>query len=213
MSHHWCGGALAAPRAVAAAVVLVVAVMCATPASAIETATWGITPAPGPEGTRSSAFHPEIRPGRTTTSAVELWNKGTTPLKLRLSATPAQVVDGEAALGGDGTGVSWISFRHPEITLSPGALQRVEFEIRAPHSLPSSDVAVAILATPSTEGSAAPAVMERLAVMAYLAPAAGAPRSVSPGLGLLPFVASLLLGAVLVGTVLHRRARVSPRRG
>ncbi|MGI8794049.1 MAG: hypothetical protein ACR2H3_12910 [Acidimicrobiales bacterium] len=172
-------------------------------AQAIETATWGITPSDDQGIPTQSAFRLELRPGATTVAYLVAWNKTDVPIVLEFAATAAEIIDGEAALGGAGVGVSWIHFPQAKITLAGGDRQAVAFEVRAPSTLPGEGAAFAVVAQPSSSAADAPAVLERLAVMAYLSP--GDPSTLSlPGLGILPWLAGALLVLVAVGAGRHR---------
>ena len=198
-------------RLLAALCAIVAVVLSGTAAAgAIETRQFGIEPVPN--GGPRSSFRLDVRAGETTTDTLRIWNKTDAPLRVRLTVVPATLDSGEAELGGDGAAVDWVDMRSPIVDLPPSGERRVAFEVKAPHKLSGEVETVALMAEPvAAPGQPAPAVLERVAVMAYFSPAEGAPLTAAdPGgaswLGdLLPWVATALL--VIVAASAVRRAR------
>lgn len=175
------------------------------PAGAIETASFGLdVVSPNADG----RLHIEVRAGETTTGRLRVWNKGPTPLTLRLAVAPAQVdEDGSVSLGGAGEGVSWVSVHPGSVPLDPGEERRVEVRVRAPRKLDGGDRVVAVQAEPAPDsGGGQPAVVQRLALTTYLEPDED---SLVAGLGALPWiaVAVLLVVAAAAARSMARRRR------
>lgn len=178
-----------------------------TAAAAIETATFGIEPAPVVvDGERRQSLHEEVPPGGSTTDAVRLWNKTGRPLTLSLKAVAAQrAADGSASLGGDPTPPGWVDVEQSRVTVPARGQRVVRFTIRAPRDLPEATSTFALLTEPVAERGEEPAVLQRLALMVYVRPGEGPASVAETALGLLPWVAAALLVLVLVGLVVVRR--------
>ncbi len=146
------------------AVGLVALVVTAAPAGAIETTEFGIDPA----GTGAKVTAP-VRAGTTTASRVQVWNKSGRPLALRLGVAPVTVDRyGTASLGGDPEPVGWVKLAERQVTLGPGERRVVDFGVHPPRQITGGTRTVAIMAEPVAAGDAA--VLQRLAVVAYLTP-------------------------------------------
>lgn len=183
----------------AAAAILVVGV--APAASAIETTRFGIGPASG------ERLEVPLRPGRTTSSGFEVWNKQDAPLALELRVSPATIgADGDVALRGPGAPVGWAEVPD-RVELAPGERRIVDLEVRTPRRIPEGVRTIAVLVVPAIEaGEAAPAVLQRLALVAHLERAGSDLPDLWPWAG----VAVAAIVAVLAQIVVSRRR---PRSG
>lgn len=149
-------------RRVLAAVTLLLVLLTGRPAAAIETQQFGIEAADG------RRLEVDLRPGRTTTSSFDLWNRGSAPLVLRLRVVPATIAaDGSATLEGSEAPVAWSDVPE-EVTLEGHERRTVELSMRAPRQLPDDVRTVAVLAEPVAPGEPTPAVLQRLALVAHL---------------------------------------------
>lgn len=172
------------------------AVGLASPAGAIETSEFGIeaqSPVADAEG--RPRFVAEVRPGRTTSVGVRVWNKSDSAVTVELGVVPATVdPNGAASLEGDPEPVSWLSLAEEEVRLAPGEDRTVDVIVEGPRRLEDRPRTVAVLGQLADAGAGAdsPVVLQRLALIAYLRPVAGG----SPGLGVLPWVAGALALAV-----------------
>jgi hypothetical protein len=185
--------------ALAAAVAFVLAGI--GPAGAIETTRFGIGPA---EGKRLEV---ELRPGRTTSSGFEVWNKQESPLVLELRVAPATIgADGDVALRGPDAPLEWAEV--PErVELAAGERRIVDLEVRTPRRIPDGARTIAVLAVPAIpSGEAAPAVLQRLALVAHLERAGSDLPDLWPWAG----VAVAAIVAVIAQIVVSRRR---PRSG
>lgn len=193
-------------RAAAGAGVLALALALApaAPAGAIESPAFRLEPVDR-DGPRSN-LREALRPGATTEDAVMVTNKTSRPLALRLSVAPASVGrNGSVRLTGSEEVASWVRLDATEVTLAPRASRRVGFAVRAPRELPRAAMTMAIVAEPAPASGAPPAVVQRLAVMGYLAPAGS---SLVASLGwVLWAAASALVAVVAVALSPTRRGR------
>lgn len=191
--------------AVAAALTGALAVF-AGPAGAIESPVFRLEPADR-DGPRAN-FREALRPGKTTKDDVVVTNKTKRPLALRLSVAPATVgKDGSVRLTGNESVASWVELDAEEVNLAPLAARTVRFEVHAPRELPKTAMTMAIVAEPSgADGGASVAVLQRLAVMAYMGPAKGS--SLVATLGWILWAAGAAL-VVVIGVALSptRRGR------
>ena len=180
-----------------------VVVALAAPAGAIETGELGIEPVPA--GRPRQSFHETIRPGRITRDAVRVFNKTSRPITVRLWVEQASIDgEGQARLGGGGGAAGWVGMPTGALELAPRSARSVPFEVRAPRELPPGGALVAIMAEAVPEDPRRLAVLQRLAVIAYLEPAHGAPLR-SP-LGWPLVLAAALLGVVaMAGAIAHHR--------
>jgi hypothetical protein len=141
----------------------------ATPASAIETATFGIT-AGGQAN--ASAVHATMHAGSTEPITVEVWNRTAAQLTLDVRAVPATVDSaGSASLGGKDEAAGWASFAKgaQRPILRPKARTRITVSVDVPKHASHGRHTFAVLAEPvQNPGEAPPAVLQRLAVMAYV---------------------------------------------
>src|SRR5581483_5842358 len=132
-----------AASAALAVVAMVAAAGLAAPAHAIETAEFGVAPTDGRQHLKE-----EVRPGRTTTDSVRVWNKTDHPVSVRLSVVGASL-DGTGAgsvrLGGTGGAMSWVRISQPAIDLAPHAGQIVSFSVHAPRELPPGTSTAALV--------------------------------------------------------------------
>ncbi|HZQ29126.1 MAG TPA: hypothetical protein VFA94_15620 [Acidimicrobiales bacterium] len=188
---------------------MVAAAGLAAPAHAIETAEFGVAPTDGRQHLKE-----EVRPGRTTTDSVRVWNKTDHPVSVRLSVVGASL-DGTGAgsvrLGGTGGAMSWVRISQPAIDLAPHAGQIVSFSVHAPRELPPGTSTAALVAEPILPiGQQPAAVVQRVAVMAYFAAPAGS--SLTAALGWLAWVAAAALALVLVYALAPVRRGAGPRR-
>jgi hypothetical protein len=167
-------------------------------AGAIETTRFGIAPAAG------DRLEVDLRPGKTTTASFDVWNKQSSPLALDLSVSPATIAaDGTVALRGPAGPVRWADV--PErVELAPGQRRAVELEVRTPRRIPDGVRTIAVLAVPAmVTGEAAPAVLQRLALVAHLERAGSDLPDLWPWAG----VAILAIVAVVAQIVVSRRRR------
>lgn len=157
---------------------------------AIETESYGVDVA---EPSDDGRLHIPLRVDRTTSGKMRVWNKTDQPLTLNLSVVGAVLADdGRVTLGGDGKAAEWASVEPSRVDLAPKATASVTVSVRASGELPEEDQVVAVLATPVV--SAETAVVQRLALTAFLEPAG---PSFIESLGPWPWVAGVLI--VVVG--------------
>ncbi|HUQ40162.1 MAG TPA: hypothetical protein VM030_08380 [Acidimicrobiales bacterium] len=184
-------------RAAALAVVAVVVPLgiTAAPAGAIETSQFGIDPVATP-GQEADRISPEVRAGKETTGAVRVWNKTDKPVDLRMWAAPASFDRaGVVSLGGDGEASAWVEVPGA-VHLGPKESRQVTVTVTGPRHVSPGTKPVALMAEVTSSGSA-PAVLQRLAVVAYLRPAG--PSSAALPRALVALAVLLLLAAVLLG--------------
>ncbi len=174
------------------------------PAGAIETATFGMDP---DEATADGRLHIPVRAGRSTAGELRLWNKGSDPLVLRLSAAAATVDgDGNAVLGGDEAPVRWTRVEPAEVALGPGEDRTVTVRVRAPRRMGAA-ATLAVIAEPAQDSAGAPTVVQRVAVTTFLEPDQG---SLVAGLGWSVWIA-LVLVVVLAILVVRSAVLFRPR--
>ena len=155
--------------------VLGVALWTAAPAQAIETRTFGMEPQheAGSEGQRTS-YRIELRAGEPAAEALRIWNKTEQPMSLKMSAVAASLDErGKVTLGGASGVASWFAFDPQTLQLAPKESRIVHFEVRAPRTLESGDVAAAVVVEPVRGSGGGVAVVERLATMVYVSAVAG----------------------------------------
>ena len=173
----------------------------AIPASAIETGDFGLVPE---RGARQS-LHETVRAGHTTEDDVRVFNKTALPLTVRVSVERTAVAaDGTLQLVGGGGEAEWASLSAHVVQLPARGSAVVHLEIRAPSKLPREVVRLAVVAEPVLDHPAS--VVQRLAMVTYLAPPRRSPLRSS--LGLLPFVAVALL---VLAAGMYSRARQAVR--
>lgn len=190
------------------------AVGLASPAGAIETSEFGIeAQSPVTDSGGRPRFVAEVAAGRATSVAVRVWNKSDGAVTVALTVVPATVSpDGPASLEGDTEPVRWVSLAEEEIHLAPGEDRTLDVLVEGPRHLEDRPRTVAVVAQAADAGSSAgadsPAVLQRLALIAYLEPVAGG----VPGLGLLPWVAGALALAVAgwAASARHRDGEAAP---
>jgi hypothetical protein len=189
-------------------VVVVGALLGSAPTRAIETATFGLDVA---ERSADARLHIDVAAGKETAGRILLWNKQATPMRLRLSVSPATVdAAGKAALGGDDSAaVGWIHFADEEVELRAEERREVEVTVRAPRKLEGRTRTVAIIAEPVSAAGDEPAVLERLALTTYLEPDED---SLIASLGAFPWIALgvLLVVATAAVRIAARRRREEP---
>jgi hypothetical protein len=181
-----------------------VVVGAAGPASAIETASFGLGPA-GP-ATRT-ALHPEIKPGSRVDDAVRLWNKTDMPVVVRLQVQGAALdAGGQVSLGGNGGAAQWISLGQDRVELAPRASVEVPVVLRAPRNMPDGETTAAIVAeVEPAGGSSNVAVVQRVALMVYASAPEGSSLRASLG-WVLWFAVALLLGVAVYAVTMRRAA-------
>lgn len=181
-----------------------VVVGAAGPASAIETASFGL----GPAGSANrTALHPEVKPGARIDDAVRLWNKTDKPVVVRLQVQGAALdAGGQVSLGGNGGAAQWISLGQDRVELAPHASVDVPVVLRAPRNMPEGETTAAIVAEAEPAGgSSNVAVVQRVALMVYASAPEGSPLRASLG-WVLWAAAALLLGVAVYATAVRRRA-------
>jgi len=177
-----------------------VAFLAAVPTGAIETGSFGLDVA---RGTPDGRLHIPVRAGRTTTGSVQLWNKTSAPIDLRLSVAPATVdATGAASMGGDAAPVAWVKTPSP-VHLAADERRSVDIEVHGPRHRLAKSATVAIVAEPAAPPADA-AVIERVALTTFLEPTSDKAPTV---LGVLPWVAAALLVAVVLALRAARRRR------
>lgn len=193
----------------AVAIALAVTVAVAPAANAMETSQFGIAPGPGaevlPGGERVRVDGPR---GGTAHTEVRVWNRLDRPLTLRLETVAATVDDGgTASLGGDAAAAGWASLDRSVVALGPEAEQTVRVTVQVPRRTGEGRRTLAVLVQPETEAGEAPSVIERLALVVAIDPAA-------PGgdFAAWAWAAGLLTLLVLVATVWAARRRNRPVR-
>jgi hypothetical protein len=187
----------------------------ALPASAIETATFGLTAAGAKES--ASALHTAIPSGTESQIEVDVWNRTAAPLTLDLRAVPA-VVDtaGSASLGGNDGAAQWASFPQGSHrpTIAAKSRTRVALSIAVPKNARHGRHTFAVLAEPVLgPGEAPPAVLQRLAVMAYVqvdGPAHGSTAATAASVGAVAVLGAgaLAAAAAMLARQLRRRQTV-----
>lgn len=196
-------------------VAVVVGVATATPAGAVETAEFGLEPVAGADGEQRPAFRTHVSPGATVSERFVVWNKTPEVLSVRLEPVTAEVdADGQPHLGGDPAVLEWVDLEEREVRLAPGASQQLSFTVTPPDDF-AEDASFAILAEPVREASGGSQVISRVAVLAYVTPAAavaGVTEHAAPGGGgggpaILPLVGAALVLAAAGGLVAAGRTR------
>ena len=199
MRRAWAA-ALAALAALAS-----VAALAPRPAAAIETASFGLTPARS--ATARTSLHERVRPGATATDAVRVFNKTAQPLTLALSVSGASLGDdGQVRLGGTGGAARWVHLGTSTVTLPPNGSTTVALSIRAPRTMPAGESTAAVVAEPAPGSAQADvAVLQRVALMVYVRAPEGS--SLRAALGWVAWVAAVLLAGVLVYALSGRGPR------
>lgn len=175
------------------------------PAGAIETQTFGMDPG---EPSADGRLHIPVGAGRSTSGELRLWNKGSEPLVLRLSAAAATVDgDGNAVLGGDEAPVRWTRVEPAEVALGPEEDRTVTVRVRAPRRMGAAATTLAVIAEPAQDSAGAPTVVQRVAVTTFLEPHQG---SLVAGLGWSVWIA-LVLVVLLVLLVVRSAVLFRPR--
>lgn len=191
---------------VALAGFVLVVVGAAGPASAIETASFGLLPA-GSSG--RTALHEDVRPGERRDDAVRLWNKTDQPIVVRLSVQGAAIDGaGQVSLGGTGGAAEWVSLASTRVSLPARGSVDVALTVRAPRTMPAGETTAAIVAEAEPAGGTAHvSVVQRVALMVYAQAPAGSPLKASLGWAL--WVAVGLLALVVPAAVWRRRSVVA----
>ena len=190
--------------AAVAAVALLTLMSPALHAAAIETTSFGI------DHTGDGRLEIPIRAGERTTARAEVWNKTDAPVTLELRVVPAEVDDGGAPkLGaGDSEAASWVKLRQTSVELAAQERREVVIAVEPPDHLSEETKTFAVLAQIAPEPGAAPAVLQRLALIGYLEPDPDALSVRSIPVWLI-VVAALILVVVVVIAV----RRVTASRG
>lgn len=171
-------------------------------AQAIETATFGLTPAGGAGRT---ALHESVRPAHGVVDGVRLFNKTTTPVTVHLTVEPASIVNGEVRLGQDGGAAAWVKVGQSTVTLPARGDVVVPVNVAAPRTMPGGTSTAAVVAEAQSNGAA---VVQRVALMVYVKTPPHSP--LKAGLGWVAWIAAVLLGAVVVYAVSGRGRRRTP---
>lgn len=186
------------------ALLLVGLVVLAGPASAIETAEFGMEPASREES--GGPLRIEVPAGGGETErALRIWNKTKRPLEIRLQVVSAtRAADGTAALGGDSPSVQWVTLAPASAAIPPRGERKVTVRITMPKDTGPGTHTFAIVAEPAPPaGQAPPAVVSRLAVAGFLdIGSAPAPAS---SLALLPVLAAAVALAGAASLVIRQR--------
>lgn len=177
--------------AFAAAVVLLV-VAAAVPAAASQTEQFGIAAA------QSERLEVTVEAGRTSQTAVRVWNRTDAPLTVGLDVYPATVTDAGATLQGSREPVGWVELAARQVTLPPNGSRDVGVEVTGPDMLEQGEHTVAIVAQVLPVPGVAAQVVERLAPILYLHAEPG--TAPAQGLGPIPWFAGLLAAAAAGAT-------------
>lgn len=199
------GGRLAGAALVFSAGLL----LFASPASAIQTTTWGIRPAPAPGGPRGSLQYPSN--GQTVHDAVIVYNETNRPEMIDLSVLTAGYSNGTYQYSPQLTGLARrISLPATRIALPPHQQARVPVTIRMPsHSKVTTLAAIAAVGAPVKDGVLL--VQQRLVILVRATPSTSAP--LVPDIGLWGPAAGSLLALVAGLTALEVRKRRRAERG
>jgi hypothetical protein len=192
-------------------VILAGLVLFSGAASAVQTETFGISPAPGAAQSGGNHLEATTKPGAPVTENLLVWNRTSARLTLDLTVQPAHLGAKDVpALGGPVAPTRWIHLSHSALTLAPHASQLVPVTITVPRVLPHLPAQAAVVATPQQQSSARVSVLIRLAVLVSMDAAKNAPSRAPVGLIGWTALALVLAAALLgIGTSL-RRSR--PRR-
>lgn len=197
-------------RAFVALVVVVTVLGSPAVAGALGTSQFTIDPAPGAR-TDPSTDRLIVTPkrGGSSQTSVLLTNRLDRPLELRLEVEPITLTaSGSASLGGDGRAVDWVQLERERVVLGPHRSAIVSAKIRVPRGASEMEQTIGILAEPLAEqGSPAPSVIQRLALVVYIRPHGTAPRPI-----VLIAVAVTMVLVVLV-TIILLAPRLDRRRG
>lgn len=181
-------------RRLAALAAAVAALWCASPAGAIETQSFGLGPA-GSSG--RTALHESVKPGATARDAVRVWNKTDAPIAVRLEVQGATLSDaGQVSLGGNEGAARWVSLETNRVTLPPRASVEVPVVVRTPRTMPGGVSTAAVVAQLDADAGGNVAVVQRVALMTYVAAPAGSPLRAA--LGWIAWVAVAMLALVVV---------------
>lgn len=189
--------------AVVTAVLVVSLVSLAAPASAIETADFGMEPASrgesgGPLRIDASAG------GGDTVRPLRVWNKTKRPLEVRLQVVSAsRRPDGTAVLGGESPSVRWVTLSPASVSLPPRGEHTVAVRVALPKATGPEDHTFAVVAEPAPPpGQPAPAVVARLAVAGFLDIGNPGPAA---SLALVPVIAAVVALAGALCLVIRQR--------
>lgn len=191
-------------RAAAVTALLVVGlVSLAWPASAIETADFGMEPASREDSGGPLRIDVPAGGGDTERS-LRVWNKTKRPLEVRLQVVPAsRQPGGTAVLGGDSPSVQWVTLSSTSVSIPARGERTVNVRVTLPKTTGPGDHTFAVVAEPAPPpGQPAPAVVARLAVAGFLD--IGNPRPTT-SLALVPVMAAVVALAGAAALVVRQR--------
>jgi Bacterial protein of unknown function (DUF916) len=147
-------------RAAVAALTVVgaLAAVTAPPAAAggpIGNGTFGISPAPGPNGQALPYFTMTLAPGQSAAGVAIVSNQSSTTQRLKIaSSAGTTAANGGSAYEPTFTGCSgsgcWITGLPAQVTLAPGAADQLRFTVQVPAGTPQGQYLAGISAEPAT---------------------------------------------------------------
>lgn len=191
---------------------VVLAGMGVAPAGAVQSDTFGISPAPGSPQSGGDHLEASARPGRSVDDQLLVWNRTAAALTLRLSVEPAHLGPrGVPSLGGPIAPTRWIHLGYTSVALPAHGTKLIPVTVAVPRVLPHLPAQAAVVATPVQTLTGRVSVVLQLAVLVSMNAAPGA-ASRAP-LGTIGWVAlALVLAAGLTWALLDVRQRSRRRR-
>jgi hypothetical protein len=198
-------------RAVAALTLILLAVV-ALPAiaGAMATSQFALEPAPGASlVTGQDRLLVRPKRGATSHTQVQVTNRRSRPLTLRMDVVPVTVKpDGTASLGGDYRAVGWIRLERERVVLGPHESAIVTAAVHVPRRASEAPRTVGILAEPLPKaGAPPPAVVQRLALVLLIEPHGTASRPTALIVIALVVVLAVFGAMVILAPRLDRRRR------
>ena len=190
---------------------VVVLLLSGAPARAVQTTTYGITPAPGTNQSGGNHLQATAGPGQSVHDQLLVYNRTTGPLTIDLSVVPAHLGPHDIpALGGSEEATHWVHLDQTVVNLGPSAKQLVGVTITLPRVLPHLPAQAAVLANPVSSTPGQVSVVIQLAVLISMNASTGAPGRAP--IGTIGSVAIGVLGTaavagLVVGLVMRRRTR------
>ena len=192
-------------------VVLAAVLVPPRPAGAVQSSTFGISPAPGTPQTGGDRLAATGRPGVPVTGQLLVWNRTASALVLDLSVEPAHLgPKGVPALGGLSAPTRWVHLGQPQVTLGPHATKLIPVTVALPRVLPPLPAQAAVVATPETGAKGGVSILVRLAVLISMNAARNAPSRAPVGTIGWVALSVLVVAALVAAAVLWRRRRPRP---
>jgi hypothetical protein len=181
-------------------------------ARAVQTDSFGISPAPGSPQTGGDHLLATGRPGVPVTEQLLVWNRTASSLVLDLGVEPAHLgLHDVPALGGQSAPTRWVHLGRGQVDLGPHAAQLVPVTITLPRVLPHLPAQTAVVATPHTATKGGVSILIRLAVLISIRGAKDSPERAPLGaIGWAALAVVLSIAAVSAAVVARRRRAPAP---